>query len=337
MTILDRYLRAVEFWLPRAQRADVVAELADDLRSQIVDREAELGRPLSEAELNALLARRGNPAVMAARYLPPEYLIGPEVYPVYRFVLKMVALFYLLPAALVGVGLMVVNATVRPLVPGLTAWGLLDYLWTWGIHAFAVVTVGFALMQRSAVRERLAGLVERRDPFHASRFDSVTEVVFSVVMVGVGIRLLSGVGLGGLRIALTPAAEPFFWAALPLFALSAALAAARTLRPRWTPAGARLRLATTGALLLVFAAMLVAALLALDVVSIAIPEATAEQAARVQRWANATAWLSMVVGLAINLVQDTVRIRRLRDAAAAPAAPPPMRAMAGAGRGRGFP
>ncbi|HEV7590154.1 MAG TPA: hypothetical protein VGO40_18695 [Longimicrobium sp.] len=315
MTILDRYLRAVEFWLPRAQRDDVIAELTDDLRSQIEDREAELGRPLAEPELGALLARRGNPAVTAARFLPQQYLIGPEVYPIYRFVLKMLALFYLLPAAVVGVTLLVVNATVRPVVPGLTPWGLLDYLWTWGIHAFAIVTVGFALLQRSSVRERLAGLGRRRDPFHASRFDSVAEVVFSVVMVGLGSRLLSGVDLGEARIALAPAAGPFFWPALLLFALSAVHAAARTVRPRWTPAGARVRLATTVALLVVFAGMLAASLFGVDVVSIAIPGATAEQAARVQRWANATAWLTMVIGLMINVWQDTVRIRRLRDAA----------------------
>ena len=321
MTMLDRYLRAVEFWLPRAQRADVIAELSDDLRSQIEEREAELGRPLAEAELSDLLARRGNPAVTAARYLPPEYLIGPETYPIYRFVLKMVALFYLLPAAAVGVALLVVNATVRPLVPGLTPWGLVEYLWTWGIHAFAVVTVGFALLQRSAVRERLAGLERRPDPFHASRFDSITEVVFCTVMVGLGLRLLSGVAVDDARITLGPAAGPFFWPALVLFALDAALAVARVLRPRWTPASARVRLAATGALLVVFAGMLVASLLGVDLVSIAIPGATAEQAARVQRWANATAWTTMVVGLMINAWQDTVRIRRLRDAPSGGAEP----------------
>jgi hypothetical protein len=32
---LDRYLEAVRGYLPRAQRADIVAELAEDLRSEI--------------------------------------------------------------------------------------------------------------------------------------------------------------------------------------------------------------------------------------------------------------------------------------------------------------
>jgi hypothetical protein len=337
MTMLDRYLRAVEFWLPRDQKDDVIQELSDDLRSQIEEREAELGRPLTEAEVGALLARRGNPAATAARFLPPGYLVGPELYPVYRFVLKMLALCYLLPAALVGIALMVVNATARPLVPGLTPWGLLAYLWTWAVHAFALVTVGFALAQRPSVRERLAGLGRRRDPLHASRFDAAAEVVFSVVMVGLGARLLSGVALADGGIAAGPVAGPFVWAAMLLYALNAALLMVRIARPRWTPAAARLRLAATGALLLVFAAMLAASLLGADAVSIALPGAGAEQAARLQRWANATAWLTMAVGLMINLYHDTMRLRRLRDAGAAagPGAPQPLRAVAVRTRGRG--
>jgi hypothetical protein len=44
MELIDRYLNAVEFWLPSAQRADVVEELSDDLRSQVDEREAATGR-----------------------------------------------------------------------------------------------------------------------------------------------------------------------------------------------------------------------------------------------------------------------------------------------------
>ena len=44
MELLDRYLQAVRFWLPRKQQDDIIAELGDDLRSQIEEREASLGR-----------------------------------------------------------------------------------------------------------------------------------------------------------------------------------------------------------------------------------------------------------------------------------------------------
>ncbi len=51
MELIDRYLQAVKFWLPKNQKQDIVAELSEDLRSQVEDREAELGRPLNEAEV----------------------------------------------------------------------------------------------------------------------------------------------------------------------------------------------------------------------------------------------------------------------------------------------
>ncbi len=40
MELLDRYLQAVRFWLPRKQQDDIIAELGEDLRSQIQDRES---------------------------------------------------------------------------------------------------------------------------------------------------------------------------------------------------------------------------------------------------------------------------------------------------------
>ena len=55
MDLIERYLHAVKSHLPLKQQEDVVAELADDLRSRIDDRESELGRPLDEAEVVAIL------------------------------------------------------------------------------------------------------------------------------------------------------------------------------------------------------------------------------------------------------------------------------------------
>src|SRR5215813_5090171 len=39
--LLDRYVHAVGFWLPKKQKADIMAELSEDLRSQIEEKEAE--------------------------------------------------------------------------------------------------------------------------------------------------------------------------------------------------------------------------------------------------------------------------------------------------------
>jgi hypothetical protein len=113
MELLDRYLEKVKFWLPRAQRDDIVAELSDDIRSQIAEEEAKLGRPLNDDEVASVLKRCGNPLLVANRYLPQRYLIGPLLFPVYRFVLTIVVLCYLVPWLLVWIGFMSFDASYR--------------------------------------------------------------------------------------------------------------------------------------------------------------------------------------------------------------------------------
>jgi hypothetical protein len=90
MDLMERYLHAVKVWLPRAQQDDIIAELSEDLNSQIEDRETELGRKLNEDEVAAILKKRGQPVVVAGGYGPRQSLIGPGWFPAYCFVLKLV-------------------------------------------------------------------------------------------------------------------------------------------------------------------------------------------------------------------------------------------------------
>ena len=95
MNLLDRYLNAVAKGLPEAQREDIIRELSEDIRSEMEDKEAELRRPLTEAEQQAILKRRGNPALLAARFRQDHrsvafgpQLIGPVLFPFYIKVLS---------------------------------------------------------------------------------------------------------------------------------------------------------------------------------------------------------------------------------------------------------
>src|SRR5579862_3287951 len=106
MELVERYLQAVKFWLPNEQQDDIVAELSEDIRSQMEEREEKLGRRLDDAEIGAILKGRGRPLMVANRYLPQQFLIGPALFPIYKFVLKIVALCYLVPWLLVWFGLM---------------------------------------------------------------------------------------------------------------------------------------------------------------------------------------------------------------------------------------
>jgi len=104
MTLVDEYLRAVARLLPKDQRDDIVAELRDTLLSQIEGREAELGRPLTDDEIEALLRALGHPLVVAARYRPgPQYVVGPALYPYWMFGVKLAVTLGLATAALVFV------------------------------------------------------------------------------------------------------------------------------------------------------------------------------------------------------------------------------------------
>src|SRR5688572_11302893 len=86
--LIDRYLQNVRLSLPSARRDDIVRELAEDIRSQVADREEELGRPLTDAEQDALLEQFGHPLALATRYGPQRHVIGPALFPVYWMALK---------------------------------------------------------------------------------------------------------------------------------------------------------------------------------------------------------------------------------------------------------
>jgi len=59
MDLLDRYLHAVRWTLPRAKADDIIAELRDELVTRQEDREESLGRPLTQDETSALLKEFG--------------------------------------------------------------------------------------------------------------------------------------------------------------------------------------------------------------------------------------------------------------------------------------
>ena len=77
MELLDRYLEAVRKHLPWERQDDILAELRVNLESQVEEKEEELGRPMTAAEVEAWLKELGPPMQMAARYHAPRYLIGP--------------------------------------------------------------------------------------------------------------------------------------------------------------------------------------------------------------------------------------------------------------------
>jgi hypothetical protein len=187
MELLDRYLQAVRFWLPRAQQKDIIEELGDDIRSQIEDKESALGRPLNEDEMVALLRQTGHPLWVAARYQPQQSLIGPALFPLYKFVLKMVTLFYMVPWILVWLPLVVFIPSHRADNAALTVLGGWASFWSTAFVIFGIITLIFALLERfqsslSVLQKwdprKLPRVVERKQ--RVSRVESIFGLVFSV-------------------------------------------------------------------------------------------------------------------------------------------------------------
>jgi hypothetical protein len=102
MNLVDEYLRAVSLLLPKAQADDIIAELRDTILSRIEAREAELGRPLTDDETEAVLREIGHPVVVAARYREgPQHVVGPTLYPYWLFAVKLGLAIQVVAAVLV--------------------------------------------------------------------------------------------------------------------------------------------------------------------------------------------------------------------------------------------
>jgi hypothetical protein len=190
MELLERYLQAVGRYLPARSREDMLAELRANLLDEIEAREEAAGRPLSEAELGALLEAHGMPCIVAARYLPQHALIGPALFPFYIYVLQrtfpFVALAY---GAVIG---------VQHLLAGVPFSALPDELvhfWSVALTFWAIVTLGFAAFEyiQNTTNMRMPvphwsvkdlpplETAEKREKF--SMFGATADLVVSVVMI----------------------------------------------------------------------------------------------------------------------------------------------------------
>jgi hypothetical protein len=261
MDLLDRYLHAVRFWLPKAQKQDIIAELSEDIRSQVEEKETELSRKLNEAELEGILKRRGSPFVAAQRYLPQRHLIGPVLFPIYRFVLKLVALGYLLPWMLVWTFLVIFVPSYRTQHPGLELLKTLGTLWDIALYAFAMITIWFAIAER--VRQRFdfedrwnpRRLPRVRDTLRIPRGSSITELVFGFIFLLFWLGALkfpeiTVPGTPPVRLTLGPVWQSFregFYVPVALLALvGMAVSSVNLLRPYWTRVRLGIRAAVDG-------------------------------------------------------------------------------------------
>jgi hypothetical protein len=325
MQLLDRYLNAVRFWLPGGPKDDIIAELSEDLRSAIADQEGHLGRALTDDELVELLKRRGHPIVVAGAYMPQRALIGPALFPVYVFVLKIVAICFIAPwiATWTAILFSVPSASAAHLglVAKLSAvWGA---SWAGLVWSFGIVTMVFAVIERVHARSRLFQNWDPRKlpvafseiPRSTSVFELAALLTFGIWWVAVmqSRELVLGPTV---KITVTPLWAYFFWGILALTAHIIVLSAANLVRPYWTVRRAVLRLASDAA-----AATLCCALLRIGLfesISVAsVPAArTAEIVRQLNMWGARAMPLAIIVAVVL-VTSDAVRVWRLLQVPAA--------------------
>lgn len=148
LNLTERYLKAVAAQLPADKREDIVAELRDLLMTRMEAREAELGRPLNEAEEEAVLRDFGHPLAVASRYGETQGLVGPELYPWWLFGVK--AGFAVLAAiTLVGV---VVRSIVGDVTVGQAITQGLHGLITGAVTIVGLLTIAGFFIERQATK-----------------------------------------------------------------------------------------------------------------------------------------------------------------------------------------
>lgn len=186
MTLLDRYLHAVRFFLPRHQQDDIVRELSENIGSEVDERANALGRDLSEPEIADILRRHGHPMVVAARFGPRHHLIGPAMFPFYAFALKA----GLAVSFVVSVVLAIIHAALRGDIVASLMDGLLAYPGR-ALIVFAWTTIVFAVLDVAGSRATFkADWDPTRIPQwmvatpHQGRLHGVVDVVFGAVGLG---------------------------------------------------------------------------------------------------------------------------------------------------------
>ena len=301
MDLINRYLQAVKFWLPAKQKQDIIAELSEDIHSQIEERESALGRKLTDDDVEQVLRQRGRPLLVAEKYLPQKSLIGPVLFPAYQFVLKLALLCYLVPWVGVWIALEVINPSYRANHLGIAAIRDAYTLWFNAITAFAVVTIVFAVLERVKDQSWLFSkwsprqLPPVRDVHNISRFGSAVELVFGIFFGVWWLKILWMATLfdtAGVRIGLSSVWRDFFWAFVFLALVNTGLSATNLLRPYWT----RPRRGIRAAVNFITGTVLVLLSKAHATVTISGPDISADKAAQIARIVALSLELSLAIG-----------------------------------------
>ena len=259
-TLVDHYLLQLQTLLPAKQRDDIAAELRDSIRSAVEEREREVGRALTDDEVNEILRGFGHPMVVAGRYLPIQQLIGPDVFPLYWYVMQAVLIVIAVIAGLlVGVALLTAPRASQAAIQVAVSF------WWIALQAAALVTLVFAVLDHSRARFSFLDKFDARKvtagiwgvrgaPLSAiPRTDTVFEIATTAVLLFWWVEWLVFPSTWlGVVLRLSPAIEQFFYPVVALCIVELVRLGVDLVRPYRTVPRVSLRLVLNLAWLAVF-------------------------------------------------------------------------------------
>lgn len=315
MDLLERYISAVKTFLPKAQQEDIAQELTANIQAQMEDREAELGRPLSEAEQESILQQLGHPMLVAGRYQPDpggvafgRQLIGRVLFPVYLRVLWIVlgcscaiVLFVLIALAVSG------NAP--------TFGGALNALVLQVVIEFVVVTGLFTVVDQTmptipwSAKDLPTRPVRVRAGQQIPRMDSLAQIVgILVFLFWLGFVLINPTLFFGSASALYRIGPIWYQLAIPtvlLMLVNIAQAVVNLVRPDWLRLHQGVRIGTD----LVIIALLGVLIWNGHLVVLAHPTDRSTTLGSINTYVSYGLWV-VLLGSVIVLLTDAWKLRR---------------------------
>jgi hypothetical protein len=312
--LLDRYLNAIKMWLPKAHQQDILAEIAEDLHSQVEDRESSLGHAIGEDDLVAILKKRGMPMTVASGYLQDQRLINPAMLPLYRMVLKIVLLWVQLPLFVI----IFIGSLLSSHNPGAALASFWGSAWIAGFTSVGIITAIFVLLDRYHVNVDKVDKwnprkLPRVPPSQAttSRWNHFAGFVFGTIATILWADLMwhrvAFTFPGGPAVTLLPIWEQIYWPILGLTLINAAADLISFLNPSWTRIRSCVRIA-------VDASMLVMAIVLSRVanwVTISAANASAADAAKAAVWIGLGVQITLFVIAFSSIWDAVVEVRRL--------------------------
>jgi hypothetical protein len=196
MTWIERYLDAALQSIPKDKRADVERELRSSIEDGIEERLG-AGEDRQVAE-RAVLEGLGDPSVLATGYTgKPNYLIGPELFPIFRHIIPRLMLI-VAPIATIGMAALKIiagssypDAIAAGISLGITS---IINLGFWGTLFFVVLERADAARQtRAEITSAMGKWTVERLPEAAktrvSASDTIGEVITVLITAG-GLLLL---------------------------------------------------------------------------------------------------------------------------------------------------